>query len=99
MISSLAIPRRHHSKAALLFCLLLFDFSLSRFIAVVSIVSNCLVCDLAVWPPTLQYQLPSLRFVCVLFVLFLLFVVVLSGEPKQNQGRGLVDHKLVQLPQ
>ena len=29
---------------------------------------------------------------------FLLFVVVLSGEPKQNQGRGLVDYKLVQDP-
>ena len=27
---------------------------------------------------------------------FLVFVVVLSGEPKQNQGRGLVDRKLVQ---
>ena len=26
----------------------------------------------------------------------LLFVVVLSGEPKQNQGRGLIDRKLVQ---
>ena len=33
-----------------------------------------------------------------LFVLFLLFVVVLSGEPRQKQGRGLVDHKLVQAP-
>ena len=35
----------------------------------------------------------------VLFVLFFLFVVVVSGEPKQKQGRGLVDHKLVQAPQ
>ena len=35
---------------------------------------------------------------CVLFVLFLLFVVVWSEEPKQNQGRGLVDRKLVQAP-
>ena len=51
---------------------------------------------LALWPPVLQFQLPALLFVCVLFVLFLLFVVALSGEPKQNQGRGLVDHKLVQ---
>ena len=32
----------------------------------------------------------------VLFVLFLLFVVVLSGEPRQQQGRGLVDRKQVQ---
>ena len=29
----------------------------------------------------------------------LLFVVVLSGETKQKQGRGLVDRKLVQAPQ
>ena len=29
---------------------------------------------------------------------FFLFVGILSGEPKQNQGRGLVDHKLVQPP-
>ena len=51
---------------------------------------------LALWPAALQYQLPALLFVCVLIVLFLLFVVVLSGEPKQNQGRGLVDRKLDQ---
>ena len=51
---------------------------------------------LALWPPILQFQLPALLFVCVLFVL--LFVVVLSGEPKQNQGRGLVNRKLVQAP-
>ena len=31
--------------------------------------------------------------------MYLLFVVVLSGEPKQNQGRELVDLKLVQAPQ
>ena len=41
----------------------------------------------------------ALLFVCVLFVLFFLFVVVVSGEPRQKQGRGLVDHKLVQAPQ
>ena len=33
-----------------------------------------------------------------LFVLILLFVVLLSDEPRQNQGRGLVDRKLVQAP-
>ena len=48
--------------------------------------------------PVRRYQLPTLLFVCVLFVLFFLFVVVVSGEPKQKQGRGLVDHKLVQAP-
>ena len=41
-------------------------------------------------------QAAALLFVCVLSVLFLLFVVVLSAEPKQNQGQGLVDRKLVQ---
>ena len=53
---------------------------------------------LALQPPVLQYQLPALLFVCVLLVFRLLFVVVLSGEPKQNHGRGLVDRKLVQVP-
>ena len=52
----------------------------------------------AVSPPTLQYQLPALLFVCVLFVFVLLFVVVLSGEPKQNQVQRLVDRKLVEAP-
>ena len=53
---------------------------------------------LALWPPALQCQLPALLFVCVLSVLFLLFVFALSDEPKQNQGRGLVDRKLVHAP-
>ena len=44
--------------------------------------SICLVCDLALWPPALQFQLPALLFVFVVVVLFLLFLVVLSGEPK-----------------
>ena len=33
-------------------------------------------------------------FCCDAFV-----VIVLSDEPRQNQGRGLVDRKLVQAPQ
>ena len=53
---------------------------------------------LTLWPPALQSQLPTLLFVCILFVLFLLVKVVLSGEPKQNQGRGLVNRKQVQAP-
>ena len=53
---------------------------------------------LALWPPVLQFQLPALLFVCALFVLVLLFVLILSGESKQRQGRGLVDSKLVQPP-
>ena len=43
-------------------------------------------------------MLPALLFACVLFVLFLLFVVVLSGAPKQNQGRGLFDRRLLHPP-
>ena len=58
----------------------------------------CLIRILALRSPVLQFQLPDLLLVCVLFVLFLLFVVVLPGEPRQKQGRGLVDHKLVQAP-
>ena len=76
--------------AALLFCLLLVDlffiFFLARFIAVRSI---CLKRILALKPPVLQFQLPALLLVCILYVLFLLFVVVLSDEPKQKQGRGV----------
>ena len=42
-------------------------------------------------------SIPAARFTfCLfLFVLFSLVVVVLSGEPTQNQGRGLIDRKLV----
>ena len=54
--------------------------------------------NLALWPPALQHLLPALLFVCVLLVLFLLFVVVLFGESKQKQGRVLVVRKLVQAP-
>ena len=77
----------------------MFFFSLACFIAVVSIVSICLIRILALRPPVLQFQLPALLLMCVLFVLFLLFVIALSGEPRQKQGRGLVDRKLVQAPQ
>ena len=53
---------------------------------------------LALWPPVLQFQLPALLYVC-----FIRFVFVVhscfSGEPIQNQGQGLVDHKLVQAHQ
>ena len=60
--------------------------------------SLCLIRILALRPPVLQIQLPALLLVFVSFVLFLLFVVVLSGEPRQKQARGLVDRKLVQAP-
>ena len=45
--------------------------------------------------------MPAARFAFVFVsysVCFLLFVIFLSGEPKQNQGRELVDRKLVQAP-
>ena len=53
---------------------------------------------LALLPPVNQFQLPALVFVYILFVSLVLVVVVLSDEPRQNQGRGLVDRKLVQAP-
>ena len=59
--------------------------------------SMCLVCDFSIVATCPSIQLPTLLFVCVLFVLFLLFVVVF-GEPKQKLGRGLVDNKLFQAP-
>ena len=76
-----------HPKAALLFCLLLvvlYAFFLTRHIAVVSIVSICLVCDssiVATCPsiPAARFAF-HLCFICFVF----LFEVVLSGEPKQN---------------
>ena len=41
---------------------------------------------------------PSIPAAAFAFRFVLLLVVVWSGEPKQNQGRGLVDRKLVQAP-
>ena len=84
----------------ILFYFFFFIFFLAFFIAAASIVSiSLLVCDSSIVATCPSIPVPALLFVCVLFVLFLLFVVVLSGEPKQNQGRGLVDRKLVQAPQ
>ena len=75
-----------------------FSFFLARLIAVASTVYTCLVCNsslVATCP-----SIPAARFDFRLFYSFLfLFVVVVSGEPKQKQGRGLVDQKLVQAPQ
>ena len=79
-----------------LFCLLLvvyfswFDLLL---LCLLCLVVLCKI--LALWPPAPQYQIHAQLFVCVLFILFMLFIVVLSGEPRQNQGRALVDRKLV----
>ena len=73
-----------------------FSWLASLLLCVVCLYVLCVI--LALWPSAFQCQLPALLFVSVLFVLFLLVVVVLSGEPKQNQGRGLVDRKQVQAP-
>ena len=69
---------------------------MARFIVAVSVVSVSLECDSSIVATCPSIKLPGLLFV---FVLVLLFVVVLSVESKQKQGRGLVDHKLVQAPQ
>ena len=64
----------------------------------------CLLCllvfyvILALWAPVLQYKLPALLCFSFRSVLLFLFVVVVCGEPRQKQRRGLVDHKLVQAP-
>ena len=78
-------------KADILLCLLLvvlffLQFILARFIAVVPIVSVLYVI-LALWPPAFQHQLPALLFVCVLFVLFLLFVVVFLVNQNRTKAR------------
>ena len=66
---------------------------MGRFIAILS-VSICLIRILALSSPVLQFQLP----VCVLLVLFVLIVVVLSGEPRQTKGKGWSTTNLFKLP-
>ena len=62
-----------------------------------SIVSICLVCDSSIVATC--HSIPAARFVfCLCFIRFDFFVVVLSGVPKQNQRRWLVDRKLVKAP-
>ena len=53
----------------------------SNNIVVAFVVSICLVCNFSIVATCPSIQLPALLFVCVLF---LLFVDVLLGEPKQN---------------
>ena len=95
----LAVPRWQSVLSPLSF----FFFFFFHFLSCLVSLRLCLLClfvlyvILALWPPAIQYQLPALFFVCVLFVL-IFFVVVLSGVPKQNQRRGLVDRKLVKAP-
>ena len=73
-------------------------FFLARFIVVVSIVTVCLVYNSSVVATCPSIPAARFAFCYALLVLLVLFVVVLSGEPKQNQGRGMVDRKLVQAP-
>ena len=57
-----------------------------------------LVCDFSIVATCPSISAARLAFLIVFFVRFCLFVVVLSGEPKQNQGRGLVDCNLGKAP-
>ena len=61
---------------------------LARFIAVVSIMFICLVCDSSIVATCPSSPAAGFAFCLyvIRFVLFLLFVVVLSGEPERNQG-------------
>ena len=74
-------------KAAILFCLLLvvllffFFFFFGSFHCCCVCCIYLLVCNFSIEATCPSIQLPALLFVCVLFVLF---VDVLSGEPKQN---------------
>ena len=69
-----------------------FSNVLARFVAVVSIYLVCDFSTVATCP-----SIPATRFAfCLCFIV--LFFVALSCEPKQNQGRGLVDRKPVQPP-
>ena len=89
-------------QAALLFSSVLsplsYSFSLFFlvcFIVVVSIVSICLEQDSSIVVTCPSMPAACFPFSLFLFVLFSLFVVVLSGSLKQHQGRGLVNRKLV----
>ena len=70
------VPRRQFCFVSSWF--FFFHFFWARFIVVVSI---CFVCNFSIVVTCPSIQLPALLFVCVLF---LLFVDVLYGEPRQN---------------
>ena len=92
----LAVPRRH-------FCFVsswLFFFFFFQFFWSVLLLF-CLLCLSVLYVISIVATCPSIpaaRFPFCLCFIRLVFVV-LFGEPKQNQGRGLVDRKLVQAPQ
>ena len=73
-------------------------FFLTRCIVVVSIVSICLVCNSSIVATCHSIPAACFAFRLCFNCFVLLFEVVSSGEPKQNQGRGLVDRKLVKPP-
>ena len=75
-----------------------FSFFLARLIAVASTVYTCLVCNSSIVATCPSIPAARLAFRLFYSFCFFFFVVVVSGEPKQKQGRGLVDHKLVQAP-
>ena len=86
-------------KAELLFCLLLVVFNAFFLARCVAVVSVCLVCESSIVAtcPSIPAARFGFRLCFIPFVL--LFVIVLSGEPNQNEGRGLFDRKLVHSPQ
>ena len=91
--SWLAIPRRHFCfDTSYFICVFFFFFSFCFWLVSLLLCLFVLYVILAQRPPALQCQLPAL------FLLFVVFLPTfgLSGEPKQNQGRGLVDRKLLQ---
>ena len=90
-------PRRH-------FCFFSpLSYSFFIFCWLVSLLL-CLLClfvlyvILALWPPVLQFQLPTLLFVYVLFDLYLLFIVVCLVNQSRSKGEGCSTTNLLKPP-
>ena len=65
-----------------------FFFFLAHFIAAVLIVSVSLICDSSIVATCPSIPAARFDFVCVLFVLFLLFVVVFLVSQSRTEGDG-----------
>ena len=94
VISLLTVPRRHYCFVSPQ--LFFMHFFLARYIAFVSILSICLVCDSSIGATCLSIPAACFAFRLCFIHFVVLFIVSFSGEPKQNHRRGLVDRKLVQ---
>ena len=75
------VAHKGPSRASVTYCNISCFIFFAPYIVVVSVVSVGLVCNFSIVATCPLIQLPALLFVCVFF---LLFVDVLSGEPKQN---------------